>query len=811
MRNYTPPLDDLNDHTPLGNYLEEVWQLADAQYPNVSFADYDLFFVLHAGVGKDISLPGSLGNERDLPSVYMNEKSLQNVFGDTFEGFPMNGGNFKITNSAIMPETESREIEGFDGTTLIELTTNGLFAATVGSYLGLPDLYNTETGRSAIGRFGLMDGQAMFSFQGIYPPEPSAWEKMFLGWITPTEISIGNRNLNIANKFVANPSDTTLIKIPINSTEYYLIENRKRDALQDGSNVTYISNGQEYTKSFDRDFENYIYYSVDTLEGVIIDVDEYDWALPSFDRDAEIENFEDIGLIIWHIDERIISDNYESNTINNDRYKRGVAIVEADGIRDIGEEFQTIFGELVIGEGTKEDTWYKNNPSEYYENKFSADTKPKAESNSGTNSLISLSDFSEISNRISFNISFGSDEIDLIGNFSFNIDGIPKWLSSVFNGNEVVHFTSLNNMTFIFNSSGIMQSFPPNNIPSIKPLFVGYDNKELVVFPQSEILRILFIDDDFEDVYSIYDDNFGRFWTTPVLYLLTNNNIEFLIGTSGGYILKYSIDLSSKTISLIESKKVFISTVTQIALFDGGYNAIAGEEYWSSKFAANDSPLDLGERAIQLVNTKVGTDNVAVIQTESGLISISITNEITEIRKTDSVNPFIIADLKNDGSNYIIQNNGAYLEAFNLTGSTANNFPIQDEFESAFILSPLSVDLNNDEAADIITFTEDGKILAVDGITGKMIDGFPISTGGKVATVPIIFTENGRTALGVITENNQFMSWNISQYDGKKFWTEENGNASNTSSVEAASSSEKIAEFFPQSKAYNWPNPVYEG
>ncbi|PIQ08371.1 MAG: hypothetical protein COW71_11990, partial [Ignavibacteriales bacterium CG18_big_fil_WC_8_21_14_2_50_31_20] len=61
------------------------------------------------------------------------------------------------------------------------------------------------------------------------------------------------------------------------------------------------------------------------------------------------------------------------------------------------------------------------------------------------------------------------------------------------------------------------------------------------------------------------------------------------------------------------------------------------------------------------------------------------------------------------------------------------------------------------------------------------------------------------------TENNQFMSWNISQYDGKKFWTEENGNASNTSSVAAASSSEKIAAFFPQSKAYNWPNPVYDG
>ena len=119
--------------------------------------------------------------------------------------------------------------------------------------------------------------------------------------------------------------------------------------------------------------------------------------------------------------------------------------------------------------------------------------------------------------------------------------------------------------------------------------------------------------------------------------------------------------------------------------------------------------------------------------------------------------------------------------------------------------------MNNDEAADIITFTENGEILAIDGITGKMIDGFPISTGAKVATVPTIFTENGKTALGVITENNQFMSWNISKFDGKKFWTEENGNASNTSSVATASSSEAIAEFFPQNKAYNWPNPVYNG
>lgn len=811
MRNYSPALENLNNLTPLAEYVSEVWTLADSKYPNFNFADYDLFIVLHAGVGKDVALPGSLGLDRDIPSVFLNINSMKNIYGTDYQGISVNNGSFKINNSAIIPETESREVEGFDDTTLIELTTNGLLAATIGSYLGLPDLYNTETGRSAIGRFGLMDGQSMFSFQGIFPPEPSAWEKMFLGWVTPTEISVGNHNLNIVNKFVANPTDTTLIKIPINSTEYYLIENRKRDALQDGSKITYVSNGQIYTKALVGDSESYIYYDVDTLEGVIIDVDEFDWALPGEDRNWKMENFKDVGLIIWHIDETIINNNYESNTINNDRYKRGVAIVEADGIRDIGEDFQTIFGELVIGEGTKEDTWYKTNPADYYENKFSADTKPKAESNSGVNSLITLSNFSDISNRTSFNLTFGSEYIDLIGNFNLGNTSNYFSISAVNNGSEIVFFSLSPNYTHKFNSKEIVTFSSHTTIPSLKPLVSSYNGKELLIRTlDCAVFVSIYNAGDTTGYFSISNNCDDINSTSPVLFSENNNIVELLMGTEKGIINKYSVDVLLQTISLIESQQVLTTPVEQIALTENGYNAISDQYYWSSDFAANDSPINLGEKAVQLVNTKVGIDDVAVIQTESRLISISNTNEITEIRKTDSVNPFILADLKNDGSNYIIQNNGAYLEAFNLTGAEASNFPIQNEYKTNFISSPLAVDLNNDNAADIITFTEDGNILAVDGITGKVIDGFPISSG-KIATVPIVFTENGKTALGVVTENNQFMSWNISQYDGKKFWTEENGNASNTSSVAVASSSEKIAAFFPQSKAYNWPNPVYDG
>src|SRR3990172_6286645 len=59
------------------------------------------------------------------------------------------------------------------------------------SPLGEPDLFDTKTGRTAIGRFGLMDGQAIFSFSGLFPPEPSAWEKIFLGWTSPITVAAG--------------------------------------------------------------------------------------------------------------------------------------------------------------------------------------------------------------------------------------------------------------------------------------------------------------------------------------------------------------------------------------------------------------------------------------------------------------------------------------------------------------------------------------------------------------------------------------------------------------------------------------------
>jgi len=295
MRNYSPPPGS-DDFTPIGNFAVEAWTLADQLYPGFDFSAYDLFTIFHAGVGRDISLPGSIGNERDLPSVYLSEKAFKDIYGESFDGIPVSGGAFNIINSMIMPETESRELETISGTFLFEITINGLLCASVGSYLGLPDLFDTETGLSAIGRFGLMDGQGIFAYGGTYPPEPCPWSKIFLGWAEPVTVKLDNADVSLVAKLAAEIGDTVILKVLLNSSEYYLIENRNRDANEDGSAVTYIVNGNTITRTFTKDTTGYQSFDVDSLEGVITDVDEFDWAVPGN------------GILIWHIDENIINE-----------------------------------------------------------------------------------------------------------------------------------------------------------------------------------------------------------------------------------------------------------------------------------------------------------------------------------------------------------------------------------------------------------------------------------------------------------------------------------------------------------------------
>ncbi|MCW8849603.1 MAG: hypothetical protein OQJ81_06440, partial [Melioribacteraceae bacterium] len=152
MREYSPVGDE--SFFRLAKFAEEVWKLVDEQNPSFDFSAYNTFVIFHAGTGKDISTSDLFGEARDLPSIYLR---LSDYYALPFDGFQQSDGTL-INNTIILPETESREEEGFGGVTLIELSINGLIVSSIASHIGLPDLFDAETGKSAIGRFGLMDG-----------------------------------------------------------------------------------------------------------------------------------------------------------------------------------------------------------------------------------------------------------------------------------------------------------------------------------------------------------------------------------------------------------------------------------------------------------------------------------------------------------------------------------------------------------------------------------------------------------------------------------------------------------------------------
>jgi len=406
----------------------DAWHILDSLNPSINFSQFDsnrtVFIVFHAGVGRDVDLASTYGYDPrpfDIPTLYKSFLNFKKNFGNDFIGFPVDGGTYRIKNSIILPETESRFLpSSFGGDVFVQLGINGMICANIGSHLGLPDLFNTKNGRSGIGRFGLMDGEGIFAWNGFIPPEPSAWEKYFLGWVEPQTILSSQTAITLPAVSMTDVEDT-IYRVPIAEREYFLVENRIRDAKEDSTTVWVRRDGLIVPLKFYREPRGYSSGNQDSLYGTIIDVDEFDWSLPGgYDTDSTYYNG---GILLWHIDENVIEEKYAANEINADIKHRGVDVEQANGAQDIGEVLNTVFG-AVIGSGSAFDFWFKENPlrvKKKISNTFSPKSFPNANSNDGANSHISLNNFSERNARMTFDIHIGDDEIKPLAGFPKNV------------------------------------------------------------------------------------------------------------------------------------------------------------------------------------------------------------------------------------------------------------------------------------------------------------------------------------------------------------------------------------------------------
>ncbi|MBT9169263.1 MAG: Immune inhibitor A [Syntrophomonadaceae bacterium] len=165
------------------------------QQSGVRKSIYNAVMVVHAGFGRESTFaPG------DIYSAFYSNFAVTNGFT---EGF-------------IVPEFQHRA------------SPFGVYVHEMGHQLGLPDLYNTVTGRSQVGVWCLMD-YGTWAGNGAKPSMLSAWCREYLGWLDVSTVTTsGKHHLKTAT------SDRRIHKIRIDvatnpDKEYFLIEYRRKD------------------------------------------------------------------------------------------------------------------------------------------------------------------------------------------------------------------------------------------------------------------------------------------------------------------------------------------------------------------------------------------------------------------------------------------------------------------------------------------------------------------------------------------------------------------------------------------------------
>lgn len=217
----------------------EACILANEQYSNLNFADYDwnddgyvdFVYVIYAGKGE---ADGGGANKiwphnYNIQTVlYYNERNHQYQCYSTYteEDTQLDG---KYLNNYAM----SQELDNYTNSR----SGNGVFCHEFGHVIGLPDFYDTDYGNNyenqlTPNEWDVMDGGG-YNGGGHCPPNYSAWEKYFMGWITPENLGSTGANLTLYpngsaqhNVYQINASGT--LQTATTSGLNYYIENRQQ-------------------------------------------------------------------------------------------------------------------------------------------------------------------------------------------------------------------------------------------------------------------------------------------------------------------------------------------------------------------------------------------------------------------------------------------------------------------------------------------------------------------------------------------------------------------------------------------------------
>jgi M6 family metalloprotease-like protein len=709
----------------------------------------------------------------DIPSVFLQMDSSSPII--------VKAGADTIYEGIIDAETQSQ-----DG---MVLGSQGEIAHEFGHQLGLPDLYDYSMYSAGLGEWELMS-YGSWNMNAYVPPHLSAWCKVFLGWSQLKTLKPGD-DIQVAFKWVADSNSlNNIVKIPINSHEYYLIENRRawvdpNSAITDSASAE--SNGARVWRN-----------------GVLIKVNDYDMSLP-FELDAG-------GLLVWHVDDDLIAQRWADNSLETGDVK-AIYLLEADHVQDL----QRWGGSPYSTYASPYDAYYAGN-----NDRLDDGSDPASVANDGSYTHISISGITAPSENMSARVKVGWS----LPGFPYDLGQKVDWNSPnyavlgdtvvlIISGNDGRVYAIKSNGQGLFNKDTIL--IWPNDTVKIRAEFarvngniysspaVGDVNKDgrPEVFVSSaysstkgyiwgfsfDTLNVQYLTDSSNE-YSLNlavslggfpDSTHGPIFSSPTLADINGDDtLEIMVACDDDSLYAWHYDgrrvtgfpkylametratpsIANLTGSSDSSEIAILSGDSRVFGINGsgqdipGFPALGPWVDWvTASTAIGDINRDGSPEIVACPKNQVTVlDNLG--RTVSGWPVLHVQTAIASPA---------LGDLDGDGYLEIVAAIGTKLYAYNYNGTLISGFPRVISESLNVQSSPVTADVDNDGLPEIIIGSPDGRVYAFNG-NGTNAAGFPLTAGGKILSTPMLADLDGDSSdieLAVGCDDGHLYVWSI--------------------------------------------------
>ncbi|MCF7811533.1 T9SS type A sorting domain-containing protein [bacterium] len=847
--NYNYPVE--RDPTHLDSTLSILFRDAVAAADSdaaIVWADYDLIVVFHAGSGAEFDL-GFTATPHDIPSAWMVRKDFELI--GLNEGIPVsdNGVDSLITEGLILPETESHDD--------VQISMAGVVVFLFGHWLGLPALYDRDSGDAVVGKWSLLD-RGFGNFYGVLPGPVDAWSRHYMGWLDPVELLPGDYSISARGFELPGLSDTIqTAKVYITQDEYFLIEARYRSAVgefkDDSVAVLYDNYGNRMFLKED--------YSVDIVRT------DPDFRVPVRTDNLDFDS-PGSGILIWHVDEKLLP-LIPDGRFNSVEGHRGLDLEEADGAQDIGRDYPFLTAGYGTDYGIFEDAWYKNNEAHQNANKrdavtFGAGTFPNSRANSGAFTGITIGNFSIADTVMNFSFTrtgnYFANPIEhnlgrvklAVGNFDGNLDDQEFVLFAL---NDTIEFYDGNGVLLdrIIESGTGIHGYPTirdingDHVDDI--IWLGISSGRINFNALTSLLG--------EYIFSTFDSLTG---------FVPNDGVKFAFGGEGdvGTVLlaiipgmytseirSYNNDLTRISSLSVDTKLGSIHRYGTAISDSFLIGAVDNLYLWQNMELSNIGTLEFDENNLltypfmnnRLVDidesghqdfiyksTFIGPPNFVVVHDPllNGTLSIEEI-KIDPVGQFDIISPTPL-DIDNNGSFELFSADGDMITVFESNGVIADGFPFNlsgneySNFNDINILGDILIcDFNGDQKLEFICRTTSGsdyeQIEWIDGYTmdGQRLNGFPmVAPIGRYdfnMQLCQLDDEPGLELLVVTDKTFEGYDFDYSNADASVWWGQPYRDNDHSNAVwEPATpfTPASAVVLMPEDLCYNWPNPATE-